>query len=260
MPIWLETLLTIGAGCIAGFINTLAGCGSAVSLALLNALGLPLDVANGTNRVAILLQTLVAVRIFRQKQLFPPARETAPLILPAALGAIVGAWLAGCMDRSTFRFTVGMLLLVVLVLLFIKPRAWLEQHKDIKRRSLWLLAPIYFLIGIYGGFIQMGIGVFLLVALVWVSGFDLLVGNAVKILIVFVLTMPALIVFALQGNVHWHTGLVLACGNMLGAWLAAREAAKRGAPFIRALLIVVVIAASTRYLGLWAQAAALFSR
>lgn len=251
MHVILGYIWTVCAGTAAGFINTLAGSGSAFSLAALNALGLPLDVANGTNRVAILLQTLVAVVIFKRKGRMPAFKITLPMIIPAALGAVAGALLAGSMDRGSFRLAVGALMLLVLVLLFIKPKIWLEQRESLHRRPYWLVGPVFFLIGVYGGFIQMGIGVFLLTALVLMSGFDLVAGNAVKVLIVLVLTVPALVIFAAQGLVRWDAGLVLACGNMLGAWLAAREAAKRGAVFIRWLLIAVVAMAAARYLGLW---------
>lgn len=246
----LSYLLTVCAGAAAGFINTLAGSGSAFSLAALNALGLPLDVANGTNRVAIILQTLVAVLIFKRKGRMPAFRITLPMIVPAVFGAVAGALLAGSMERDVFRTAVGVLMLLVLGLLFIKPKVWLEQRESLHRRPYWIVGPVFFLIGVYGGFIQMGIGVFLLTALVLMSGFDLVTGNAVKVLIVLVLTAPALAIFAAQGLVRWDAGLILACGNMLGAWLAAREAARRGAVFIRWLLIAVVTIAAARYLGL----------
>ncbi len=246
---WYLYPLTVLAGFLAGFINTLAGGGSAISLAMLNLLGLPLDVANGTNRIAILLQNIVAVRGFHKRGKMD-AKACIPLIWPAVLGGILGAWLAGRMGRESFRMAVGVLMLVVLALLFIQPRRWLQDQHVQKKSNGLIPFVVFFAIGIYGGFIQMGIGVFLLSALVLLLDYDLVGGNGAKVLIVLCLTLPALLIFLFNGLVRWDYGLVLACGNMLGAWIATKEAARRGAPFVRAVLIAVVSLAALRYLGI----------
>jgi uncharacterized membrane protein YfcA len=247
MNFWIYPLLVL-TGFVAGFINTLAGAGSVISLAVLNLAGLPLDMANGTKRVAILFQTLVGVSRFKQQGQLE-VREHLSIILPAVAGAILGALLVGQVTDLIFRRSVGLCMLGVLGLLFFKPQRWIEGNADrLKAHAGPGRRIAFFLIGVYGGYIQVGVGVFMLSALVLVEGLDLVRANAIKILLALCFTVPSLVIFMINGLVRWDLGLALAAGSMLGAWAATHEAAKRGAPFIRKLLIIVVIAAAVRYL------------
>ncbi len=217
-----------------------------ISLAIMNLMGLPLDVANGTKRVAILLQAAVGTaRFHRQGKL--QLRDHRGIVLPAVAGAVLGAFLAGSVSELVFRRSVGGCMLLILGLLFFKPQRWLEGTTE-KKRAGPVRMVSFFLVGIYGGYIQVGVGVFLLSALVLGEGLDLVRGNAVKVFLALCFTVPALIIFLINGLVRWDAALPLAAGSMIGAWLATHEAAKHGAPFIRWLLIVVVIASAIRYL------------
>jgi uncharacterized membrane protein YfcA len=247
MDFYIYPLLVL-AGFAAGFINTLAGAGSVITLAVLNLAGLPLPVANGTNRVAILCQTALAIGRFK-KQGKLSVRPHLGIILPAILGGILGALIAGQVSSLVLRRSIGICMALTLVPLFLKPSRWLEGNAEREAKGSGPVQMIsFFLIGIYGGYVQLGVGVFLLTALVLVAGLDLVRGNAVKLLIAFCYTVPALAIFVMNDLVRWDLGLTLAVGNMLGAWVATHEAANRGAPFIRWLLIVVVIVSSIRYL------------
>ena len=248
MDMWLYPLIIL-AGFLTGFINTLAGAGSAVSLALMSFVGLPLDVANGTNRVAILMQNMVGVNRFHAQKMMD-WRMGLWLALPAAAGSIVGAWLASVMSAKNLETAIGVLMLVILVMLFVRPKRWLEGQPDMHgTRPTPSQFAIFFAIGIYGGFIQMGVGIFLLSGLVLGAGYDLVRANAVKVLIVLSFTIFALAIFIWSDLVRWDIGLILGVGNMLGAWAATKQAAKRGAPFVRWLLIVIVAYAALKYLG-----------
>lgn len=247
MEWWIYPLLVL-AGFLAGFINTLAGAGSVLSLAVLNLAGLPLDMANGTKRVAILFQTLVGVNRF-QKQGKLQACEHLGIILPAVAGSIAGALLVEQVTDLVFRRSVGICMVVVLLLLLFKPQRWIEGNAERRKKRVGPGRMIaFFLIGVYGGYIQVGVGVFMLSALVLVEGLDLIRANAIKILLALCFTVPSLLIFVMNGLVRWDLGMTLAAGSMLGAWAATHEAAKRGAPFIRHLLIAVVIIAAVRYL------------
>jgi uncharacterized membrane protein YfcA len=247
MSFWIYPLLVL-AGFCAGFINTLAGAGSVISLAVLDLAGLPLGVANGTNRIAILFQTALAVGRFK-KQGKLQIRPHLGIILPAIVGGVLGALIAGQVSGEMLRRSIGVCMALTLVPLFLNPARWLEGNAAREAKGTGPVQMIsFFLVGIYGGYVQLGVGVFLLTALVLAAGLDLVRGNAVKLLIAFCYTVPALAIFVMNDLVRWDLGLTLACGSMLGAWTATHEAAKRGAPFIRWLLIVVVIVASTRYL------------
>ena len=247
MDVLIYPLLVL-AGFAAGFINTLAGAGSVITLAVLNLAGLSLPVANGTNRVAILLQTALAVGRFK-KQGKLEVRPHLGIILPAIIGGIIGALIAGQVSSIVLRRSIGVCMALTLFPLVLRPTRWLQGNPEREKKGAGPLQMVsFFLIGIYGGYVQLGVGVFLLTALVLAAGLDLVRGNALKLLIAFCYTVPALTIFVMNDLVRWDLGLTLGCGNMLGAWVATHEAARRGAPFIRWLLIVVVIVSSIRYL------------
>lgn len=237
---WYLYLAVVAAGCLCGFINTLAGSGSLITLPLLIFIGLPATVANGTNRVAILLQNIVGVASFRQQKVLD-VRRGMILAIPAAIGAVIGARIAVSLDEQTMRDVIGGLMVIMLIVILVRPKRWLEgQPEALGRRPGWLQLAVFFGIGIYGGFIQAGVGIFLLAGLVLSAGYDLVRANAVKLLIVLFFTIFALAVFIYNDQVRWTVGLILAIGNMSGAWIASRMAVKRGAGFVRWILIAVV--------------------
>ena len=255
---WYLYPVIIGAGFIAGFINTLAGSGSLITLPLLTFIGLPINVANGTNRIAILLQTLVATGSFKKQKILN-IRHGLILAVPAVIGAVVGAQIAVSLDEQMMRRTIGILMVIMLILIIAKPKRWLEGKKEvIEQKPSWLQLLIFFAIGVYGGFIQAGVGILLLMGLVLGAGYDLVRANAVKVLIAFCFTVFALAVFLIHNQVRWGVGLILAVGNMAGAWVAARMAVKRGAKFVRWLLIAVIIIAASKFLGIFELIASLF--
>jgi hypothetical protein len=247
---WYLYVAIVAAGFVCGFINTLSGSGSLITLPLLMLLGLPANVANGTNRVAILLQNVVGVNRFHKKGLLDTRRGLI-LAVPAAVGAILGAQIAVSLDEELMRRTIGVLLAIMLVVILVRPKRWLEGRPELLRQRPTLMQYwIFFAIGVYGGFIQAGVGIFLLAGLVLGAGFDLVRANAVKVLIVLCFTAFALVVFLVNDQVRWEIGLVLALGNMSGAWVAVHAAASRGAEFVRDILIAVVAIAAFVLLGL----------
>ncbi len=246
---WYLYPAVIAAGFACGFINTLAGSGSLITLPLLIFLGLPANVANGTNRVAILFQNIVGVSSFRQQKVLD-FRRGSLLAIPAIIGAIIGAQIAVNLDEETLRRVIGGLMVVMLIVLLVRPKRWLVGRPEmLGKHPGWMQLLIFFFIGAYGGFIQAGVGIFLLAGLVLISGYDLVRANAVKVLIILFFTAFALIVFVLNDQVRWFVGLILAIGNMFGAWVASRMAVKRGAGFVRWLLIAVVAVSAVLLLG-----------
>jgi len=247
---WYLYLLAIVAGAAAGFINTLAGSGSLITLPMLIFLGLPANVANGTNRVGVLLQTVVATAGFQRRGVVDwPAGLI--LAIPATLGSIVGARIAVDIDEATFRIVIGVVMLIMLGVIILRPQRWLEGSPDVLlRRPGFLQVVIFFLIGVYGGFIQAGVGIFLLAGLVLGAGYDLVRANAIKSLIVLVFTVAALGVFLVNDQVNWGLGLLVAIGQMAGGWIGANFAVDKGAVWVRRILIVVVAVAAVRLLGL----------
>ena len=247
---WYLFPLIVAAGFAAGFINTLAGSGSLITLPLLIFAGLPATIANGTNRVAVFLQTMVAVHRFQRAGTLE-LRRGFVLAIPAIIGALAGAQIAVNLNERVMKTVIGVLMAVMLVVVLVRPKRWLvERPEMLSRRPGWLQIAVFFGIGVYGGFIQAGVGIFLLAALVLGAGFELVRANAMKNLIVMASTFFALVVFVVNDQVMWLPGLVLAAGNMLGAWVAARMAVEKGAGFVRWILIAVITVSAVILLGI----------
>ncbi len=239
---WLLAAVPV-TGFAAGFINTLAGSGSLLTLPILILLGLPANVANGTNRVGVVMQNIVAVATFRQRGALPLAGSW-KLIVPSVVGAVLGAELAVDLDEALLRRTIGALMIVLIVLMLLKPERFIAENLAPREPRLFVEVPLFFVIGIYGGFIQVSVGLFLIAGLVLGAGYNLVAANALKNLIVLVFTAAALAVFVLNDQVQWTLGLLLGSGQAVGAWVAAHFAVKRGAEFVRWAVVVITIGAA----------------
>ncbi len=237
------------AGFLAGFINTLAGSGSLISLPMLIFVGLPATVANGTNRVAILLQNVVAVRGYRAHGMLD-GQLALRLALPTTLGAILGARVAVDLPEIAMRRAIGVVMMAMLFVLLVNPKRWILGHPEHAPVRLgWKNGALFFFIGVYGGFIQAGVGLFLLAGLVLAAGLDIVRANAIKVFIVLFYTVPTLFVFLLHRQVSWSWGLLLAAGNMSGAWVGTRFAARPGAAvWVHRLFVLVVLYSGVRLL------------
>jgi beta-aspartyl-peptidase (threonine type) len=248
---WIEIIALIIAGLMVGFINTLAGGGSIISLSVLMVLGLPANIANGTNRIAIAVQTLTASSSFRQQKVLD-TKKGVILGIPALLGSILGALIAVDINEEIFEKAIGIIMLVMLIFILYNPKKWLSgQDELLKRKTSFVQILIFFLIGVYGGFIHMGVGYFLLIALVGGIGYDLVKANAVKVFIVLIYTPVALFIFLLYGQVNWEYGLTLTIGNVFGALIASRLAVKKGVNFVRWVIVVVILLTSGHLFGLY---------
>lgn len=239
-------LLVVGVGVLCGFINTLAGSGSLISLPILMFIGLPPNVANGTNRIGIFFQNLVSTRSFHRQGVLdvPMGWKVA---IPSILGSILGAVVVLELNERAVEITVGVVMFLMLIPMFVSPRKWLQGH-IVEHHNPLLRFVLFFGIGAYGGFIQAGVGIFLLSALVLHSGYNLVKANALKVFINLIFTPFALGVFIWQGQVDVVAGLVLAVGNALGAFLASRWAVSWGPAFVRYVLLAVIIMAGTKLL------------
>lgn len=244
-------VLTLTAGFFAGFINTLAGSGSTISLSLLMFLGMPANVANGTNRLMILLSSIVGVASFKHQGAIK-LRENYRITIPSIAGALLGAVLAVSIDDKIMTRVIGVLMVFLFFTVVYKPEKWVKvANPDHTVRLNWSQNLVMFCIGFYGGFIQLGVGIFLLAGLVLSVGYDLIKANVLKILIVLVYTVVILPVFLWKGQINFTIGLVLAAGSMVGAYLASRFAISWGPKFVRFILLAVIAVSAIKFLGIY---------
>ncbi len=228
------------AGVLAGIINALAGGGSFLILPLLIGLGLPPTVANGTSRVGVVVQCLSSAWTFHNQGI----REygiTARLALPITVGALTGAYLATQFDDTLLRPVIGVILVGWGLILGFRPGRFLEPPEEPSPAS-WRSDLGALLLGLYGGFLQAGVGFPLLALLIPALGYQAVVANAIKARLVLIYSLLALPIFAIAGHIAWREGLVLGAGTMLGGWLGARLQLRSGAGIVRwAVLIMVLI-------------------
>ncbi len=239
-----QALILYAAGVGAGFINAVAGGGSAITLPVLVEL-VGETLANGTNRVAIMISNVVAAYGY-EKDKKVPWKLTRTLIPPAAVGAGLGAWVATQLSPGAIRTAFGVVLILIAVSVLAGPKVWLEEVEP-RLRQPWTTL-VFLGIGFYGGFVQAGVGFLLLAGLIFGTGVDLVTGNAAKVVIVAGYTWIALLLFIFAGQVDFGLGLVLAAGNSSGAYVSARLAVKKGAGWVRWVLVVAALAAAARML------------
>ena len=247
---WYVWVLTIVGGFAAGFINTLAGSGSLITLPILIFLGLPANVANGTNRVGALLQTLVSVVTFKRRGNFD-LRGSQWLILPAVLGSIPGALIAVDLNEEVMTYTIGSVMLLMLLPVLTNRSKWLKETSGYANIGKGWIVFVFSMLGAYGGFIQTGIGIFLLSAMVLIANYSVQHSNVLKNVIVLCYTLPTIVIFLINGQVNWSYGLLMASGQMLGSWIAARFAMehKEANSWVRILLVIMIAVSAIELLG-----------
>lgn len=246
-----QSFLLIFLGVASGFINMFAGGGSMLVVPFLIFLGLPANVANATNRVAILLQNIVSTATFKQKKILD-FKTDYKLLIPTTLGSILGAFTAVDIQEEILQKVIGGLLIVMFFMILFDPNTWVKANVDkAKAKNPFVRFLIFFGIGFYGGFIQIGVGFFMLAGLVLGCGFDLLKANALKVFLILFYTIIALVIFIWYDLIDWRTGLILSCGNMLGAWIGTRLSVKWGAKYIRYILLLALIVVALKLFGVF---------
>lgn len=240
--------LLIFGGFLVGIINTIAGSGTVITYSIFMLLGLPASMANGTVRVGVIMQTLASSVTFYKKGKLP-LKKGLFLSIPILIGTAIGALIAVKINIEMFEKILGVVFLFMLFVLLYKPQRWLQEQVEkttAKTKPTHLI--LLFLMGIYGGFIHIGVGIFLLMTLITLMGYDLLKANALKVFIVFMYSPAAFLIFLLNGKVYLLYGLIAAIGNIIGGILASQLAIKRGGKFIRWFLAVIMFAFAMRLL------------
>ena len=226
-------------GALAGFLNVLAGGGSALTIPLLIFLGYDATVANGSNRIAIQVEALSAVAAYKKKNHadFPLSLKLSLMTLP---GGILGAFYAVKIDDALFTKILGVvMLLIIFTLMF--PKSEIIEHAKTHKWRHWLRWPVMFAVGFYGGFIQAGVGFVIMATLLHLYGMNLIQTNMHKVFIVMIFTIPAVILFIITGNVDWFAAIALSVGMMFGTWVAVKMSLEKGEKFVRIVLGVSLL-------------------
>lgn len=248
LPDITQIVILVLVGIISGFINVNAGGGSTLTLPVLIFMGLDSSLANGTNRVAILIQNVFAVHSFKEEKFFQ-FKTSLKLALFTLPGAVAGALIAVRVEDALFQKILGVVMIgIILSMLF--PQKFITADKSDAK-----ISPVTFLamfgIGFYGGFIQVGVGFLIMASLKYLMKLNLIIVNMHKVFIVFIYTLPAIIIFAVTDNINWYLGLTLAAGNAIGGWWGAKLSVKKGEKLIKAVLIISILIMSVKLLGVF---------
>ncbi|MAD29674.1 MAG: integrase [Flavobacteriaceae bacterium] len=241
-----EGFLLIIVGFFAGIINTLAGGGSLFTLPFLIFLGLPPSVANGTNRIVIVIQSLGGTLGYQSKKIntFP-----FPIYLgvTASIGSLIGAQIALQLDGAIFNRILAVIMLIVGLLILIRQNS-LSSNLPERLKGKYLIYAVlgFFIIGIYGGFINAGIGIVIMIFLNRLNRLSLVKTNATKVLVVMIYSTVALIFFAFNDAVNWKLGLLMALGTLFGAWWASRWSVRKGDRVIRIAMLLTIFIMSIK--------------
>ncbi|MCE2415506.1 sulfite exporter TauE/SafE family protein [Candidatus Poribacteria bacterium] len=237
----LHIVLLFGTGIAAGFLNTVAAGGSLLALPMLIFLTSDSALANGTNRIAIFFQNVSAILGFRRKGV-SDFKYGILLAVPAVIGAVIGAIIATDIKDAAFNLILAVVMITMLILTLINPTARLKDRIESRdKRSTVIAMAVFFFIGIYGGFIQAGVGLLIITALRLLTGMDLVRTNAIKVLVIFFYTVVALGIFIMEKQVDWTLGVTLAVGNATGAWIGSHWAVEKGDKWIKVVLVVAVL-------------------
>jgi uncharacterized membrane protein YfcA len=247
---WYNYVLITVVGFCAAFLNTIGGGGSLFTVPILTFLGMPITLANATSRVAILSQNIFAVFGFASKKVELPKKYSFWLCLTSLVGGFIGSTLASSIDDKIFSRVFVVVMLISLVLVIFDPFRTRNKEENLSPGRQAIGAVIFFFIGIYGGFVQAGIGFLVIGTLSVVNNMNLVKINYLKVFVAILYTAVSVLVFAFEGKIVWTTGFILAIGHALGGWYASRWSVKAGEVWIKRIMVASVLAMAIK---LWFQ-------
>ncbi len=244
MEVLIPLVLLIG-GAVTGLYASTVGGGGLVTLPLLIFSGLPIHMAIGTNRFAIvLLELSSSLKFLKEKKL--DLKLGVIMGLAAAGGAVIGSSIVLRIPENVLSLVVAILLLAVFVIVYNKDKLGITE-KQVNKKNLWLMAVFSFFLGIYGGFLGPGFGTFIMF-LFLLGGLSFIKSAAVSRAVGVFMSVAAMIVFAYHGMINYTYAVSLGIGLALGGWIGAGFAVKKGDQYVKALFIVIIILTAVKLL------------
>lgn len=240
---FIDIILLIVIGIVTGGINTVAGGGSLIVLPLLIFMGLPPAVANATNRLAIFTQTTTSMLGFKSKGV-SSFRFSLLLSATAVIGALIGSMISLQLNEHVLNRTISVVMVLVVLSFFHNPGYKQHDQQDIPKK--WLSVMLFFFVGLYGGFLQAGVGFLIIAILRGINGLNLTTTNAIKVFVVLIYTGVALGYFIWKDMIWWQYGIILAAGNAVGGWLASRWSVGIEEKYLKVFLAIMVVLLATK--------------
>ncbi|MBH14976.1 MAG: integrase [Cytophagia bacterium] len=242
-----DIIILLICGVIAGFINTVAGGGSLLTLPILIFMGLPSNIANGTNRIAIFMQNIFSISGYKSRGV-SDFKYSSWLSVSALIGSIIGAKIAININEDMFNKILSVVIIIVVLTIIYNKKPFNINSENISIEKKIISVIMFFFIGIYGGFIHAGVGFLILSILSNYNGIQLSKANSIKVFVVFVYTFFALIVFIMENKINWILGINLGIGNSIGGWIASRWSYNKPDKIIK---IFIIISSAIMAIKLW---------
>ena len=235
---YLQYLLFFSLGLIVSVINSLAGGGSTLSLPILIFLGLPPTVANGTNRIGLIVGNLSSMlNLKKHGYLYMPVFKQ--LFLPTLIGSILGVLALVQMSDKLFQAILALVIFFVVFMTHLK-KDILGKAPDsppTKRSFKGFLG--FIVIGIYGSIVQVGVGFLQIFAISKYSGLSLIQVNTLKSALTSVFLVISTIGLALSGKILWDVALIMALGAWVGGYIGSSLQRKHGNQFIEKSITII---------------------
>lgn len=236
----MDILIYFLVGAAAGAINTIASGGTALALPILLALGIPAHVANASNRLGLLVSGITRVAVFHRAEKIDWS-HAGKLAIPIALGALAGALIEHKIPETLMRWVIFSALLMMLALVVLGRKHFLAKSVNEKPDFGPGRLIVFFLIGIWAGFLAIESGGMALWALVVLVGIETVAANALKAVLTLITSLVSVIVMGLEHQIYWEMGITFGAGSMYGSWVAARFAiTEKARVWIFRLLIVML--------------------
>ena len=248
---FVDLIIILITGVTAGFINVNAGGGSFLTIPILIFTGLPAAIANGTNRIALTLASMISVYNFKKKGFFE-WKITILLGIPMAVGAIIGSLISINLPDEIYTTLLAIVIIIVIAVTIINPQRFIKKdivEKSLKNRVVGII--IFFILGIYAGVIQAGVGFLIITSLIFLTGYSLVKINSLKVMIAMIYMIISLAIFIFSGNVNWIYALVLSIGNCTGAYFGTRFAVKHGDKWIRIIMAIAAFIMALKLLNVF---------
>ena len=247
----VKILIILVTGLAAGFINVNAGGGSFLTIPMLIFTGLPPVVANGTNRVALTFASMVSAYNFRKKGFFE-WKLAMSLGIPMTAGAVIGSFISINLPDELYTTILAVMIIIVIAIVIVNPQRFIKKVPVVQSIGMRIAGGIlFFALGIYAGVIQAGVGFLIITSLVFMTGYDLVKINSLKVLIAMTYMIVTLAIFIFSGNVNWIYAIVLCVGNGTGAFLGTRFAVKHGDKWIRIIMIIAALIMALKLLNVF---------
>lgn len=225
-------------GLFAGTIDAIAGGGGLISVPVLLSIGMPPQLAFGTNKLQAVLGTFSAVRRYHRHGLIS-LNLVYTGIVSGFIGAVTGAVSIQMISSTFLQTIIPILLLLILVYSILSPKLGAED-KPARMQEGRFYSLFGFILGFYDGFFGPGTGSFWVFLITFFLGYNLVKATAYTKVFNFNSSFIAVICFALGGNIDYRIALCMAAGSLLGGKIGASLAIKKGAVLIRPLFLLVV--------------------